>query len=242
MRALFARLAWLAIAAITLTGIAETVHAGSLRIMPIRVEAPPDARFCSLTIANDEDEPVSVQVRGYGWSKDTNGIDVLTEDTGFQVNPTILTLGAKEQRLVRCSLPPRYGQAEQTWRLLIDELPRPGPSPGGIRTLLRISLPVFRAPAGAAPDLVWSMGETTTGGVERPALVIENRGSRHTQVLSLELMFAQSGKGDTIAGSFYILAGGRAAVVLPDALAGAPITVRASTPDGPLDLRSGAGS
>jgi fimbrial chaperone protein len=243
MRARHLRLLSLACAALGLSGIPHGADAGSLRIMPIRVEAAPDARFCNLTIANDEDLPVSVQVRGYGWSKDASGTDVLTEDTAFQVNPTILTLAAKEQRLVRCGLPPLPGngeQSEQTWRLLIDELPRPGPSLGGIRTLLRISLPVFRAPANAQPDLVWSIREAATGGAAQPELVIENRGSRHAQVLALEVISAQA--GHTIAGSFYILAGGRAVVALPGGFAGAPSAVRANTPDGPLDLRSGAGS
>ena len=243
MPALPVRLFSLACAAIALTGIPDRADAGSLRIMPIRVETAPDARFCSLTIANDEDQPVSVQVRGYGWSKDASGTDVLTEDSAFQVNPTILTLAAREQRLVRCGLPPLPGkgaQNEQTWRLLIDELPRPGPSLGGIRTLLRISLPVFRAPADAQPDLVWSMREAVTGGAAQPELVIENHGSRHAQVLALEVISAQVGQ--TIAGSFYILAGGRAVVALPGGVGGAPSAVRANTPDGPLDLRSGAGS
>lgn len=267
MRTPSVRLLSLACAAIALTGYPDGAAAGSLRIMPIRVEAAPDARFCNLTIANDEDVPVSVQVRGYGWSKDASGTDVLTEDTGFQVNPTILTLAAKEQRLVRCGLPPLPAKGErneQTWRLLIDELPRATPSlgpslgpplgpplgpslgsslapaPGGIRTLLRISLPVFRAPADAHPDLVWSIREAETGGAVQPEMVIENRGSRHAQVLALEVMSAQADY--TITGSFYILAGGRTVVALPGGFAGAPSAVRANTPDGPLDLRSGAGS
>ncbi|WP_395390965.1 fimbria/pilus periplasmic chaperone [Novosphingobium sp. BL-8A] len=227
-------LAALALAAV---GIAVPVAAGSLRIMPIRVEVAADARFCSLTVANDEDVPVSVQVHGYGWSKDANGVDVLAEDAGFQINPTILTLGGKEERLVRCGLPPARGPGEQSWRLVLDELPRPGPSAGGVRTLLRISVPVFRASPDARPDLVWSIG--ADGGV--PALVIENRGLRHAQVTALELTARPPGQQARIGRSFYILAGGRAEVPLPAGFAGAPEAVRAITPDGPLDLRLRAG-
>ncbi|WP_395331237.1 fimbria/pilus periplasmic chaperone [Novosphingobium sp. BL-8H] len=247
-------------------GIAAPAAAGSLRIMPIRVEVAADARFCSLTITNDDVTPVSVQVRGYAWSKDAAGADVLSEDAGFQVNPTIVTLGAGQNRLVRCGLPPARevggpggepsggtGGAEESWRMVLDELPRPGPANGGIRTLLRISVPVFRTPADARPDLVWSIGDAPgagplSSGSAGPVLVIENRGQRHAQVLSLELTArpgsgraSGGGSGAVIKRSFYVLAGGRMEVALPAGFAGAPESVRATTPDGPLDLRSRAG-
>lgn len=241
MRGRGARLLALAVPALTAlaAGIAVPAGAGSLRIMPIRVEVNADARFCSLTVTNDEDTPVSVQVRGYGWSKDANNADVLTEDPGFQINPTIVTLAGKQERLVRCGLPPVTGTGEQTWRLVLDELPQPGPAVGGVRTLLRISVPVFRAAAEAQPDLVWSIGTDAQG---KPALVIENRGTRHAQVLSLDLEGAGSGQAPTrVTRSFYVLAGGRAEVALPGTLAGTPDSVRATTPDGPLDLRPRAG-
>ncbi|TCM19653.1 fimbrial chaperone protein [Novosphingobium sp. PhB165] len=229
---------------------AAPVAAGSLRVMPIRVEVPENARFCGLTVANDEDTPVSVQVRGYRWSKDANGEDVLAEDAAFQVNPTIVTLGAREERLVRCGMPPSgprtpSGVAEQSWRLVLDELPRPDAAPGstsrpgGIRTLLRISVPVFRAAAEAQPNLVWSLGSDAAG---RPVLVIENDGARHAQVLSLELEPVRAGQAPgTVTKSFYILAGGRTALPLPAGFEGVPGAVRAKTPDGPLDLRPRAG-
>lgn len=231
------------LAALVMTApLAAPAWAGSLRIMPIRVELAADARFCGLTITNDEDAPVSVQVRGYAWTKDAAGTDVLSDDPGFQVNPTIVTLGARQERLVRCGLPP-VSQAgpsagEQSWRMVLDELPRPGPANGGIRTLLRISVPVFRAPEEARPDLVWSIGDGAIGS--NGVLVVENRGGRHAQVLSLQL--ARRGGGSAaITKSFYILAGGRLELPLPAGFAGAPEAVRATTPEGPLDLRPRAG-
>lgn len=228
----------LASALLAAAAIATPAWAGSLRIMPIRVEVAADARFCSLTVANDEDAPVSVQVRGYRWSKDANGADVLAEDAGFQINPTILTFGPKQERLVRCGLPPvaTSGTGEETWRLVLDELPRPGPSLGGIRTLLRISVPVFRTPAEARADLVWSI-DADAGG--KPMLVVENRGTRHVQIISLDVTGARAPA--TIKKSFYVLAGGRAVVALPEDFAGRPDAIRAATPDGPLDLRPRAG-
>lgn len=227
----------LASALLAAAAIATPAWAGSLRIMPIRVEVAPDARFCSLTVTNDEDAPVSVQVRGYRWTKDANGADVLAEDAGFQINPTILTFGPKQERLVRCGMPaPGKAGGEETWRLVLDELPRPGPSLGGIRTLLRISVPVFRTPAEVRADLVWSLGTDPDG---KPALVIENLGGRHAQILSLDL--EGRGPSRTVKQSVYVLAGGRAIVPLPSDFAGRPDAIRAATPDGPLDLRPRAG-
>lgn len=191
----------------TLSAFGASAGASALRVTPIRVEVQAGKQFCSLSIANDGDQPVSVQVRGYRWSKDERGADVLDTAVGFQINPTIVTLKAQESRLIRCSLPPAEGAIEQTWRLVFDELLTPVSVtvPGEIRALLRISVPVFRAPDGASPDISWTLVRTPEGG---QSVVLTNSGSRHIRAISLELK-PSSGAGQRVERGFYLLAGGR---------------------------------
>ncbi|MFK4871880.1 molecular chaperone [Novosphingobium sp. ZW T3_23] len=196
--------------------------ASALRVTPIRIEVPPGDRFCAITLANDGDLPVSVQIRGFRWSKSEKGDDVLEPAGGLVINPTIVTLGGGMSRLIRCSLPRAEGAAEnagpesareETWRLLFDELATAdGPArPGEIRTLLRISVPIFRAGQGARADLAWEPSSRADAG---SIVAIVNRGNRHARVLSIELVSA-AGRVTLIRQGGYVLAGGRLEFAVP---------------------------
>lgn len=205
---------------------------------PIRVDVAPDKRFCALNVANDSEGPVSVQVRGYRWSRD-GGTDKLEPAPGLTINPTIVTLGNGETGLIRCSLPPPEGAMEETWRLILDELHTSDTvsAPGEIRTLLRISVPVFRAPTGAGPELDWAERESETG--EGRVLTIGNRGGRHVRVVGVDFT-AASGQQVHLDQGGYILAGGRLDVPLPSSHA-AITEVEVETDQGPLAvIRRGA--
>jgi len=206
--------------------------ASALRVTPIRIELQPDKRFCALTLANDGDLPVSVQVRGFRWSRGEQGEDLLEPVAGFSINPTIVTLAGQETRLIRCSLPAAEGAAEQTWRLLFDELATPDTpvGPGEIRTLLRISVPIFRAPRGAEPALDWTVRHDPGGGI---AAVIVNRGQRHVRVLSIS-MTATSGETVHLDRGGYILAGGCLAFPLPPSFPVSIAELRVQTDEGNL--------
>ncbi len=206
--------------------------AGTLRIAPVRVEVAPKKQFCSLSLSNDGAEPAIVQIRGYGWSRDDDGNDLLDQANGPAVNPSIVTIPTGETRLIRCSLPNKAGPVEESYRLVMDELPGANPAPGTIRTLLRISIPVFRAPVGAAPAMGWSV-EKGHGGATRLTLV--NRGNRHAQILAVILRpEASRAEPVRLARGFYLLAGGRVALPLPTPAAGGVAAVELETTQGRL--------
>ena len=43
----------------------QPAEAGAIRVTPVRVEVPAGRQFCALTVGNDADRPVTVQVRGF---------------------------------------------------------------------------------------------------------------------------------------------------------------------------------
>jgi fimbrial chaperone protein len=138
-----------------------------------------------------------------------------------------------QKRLVRCSLPPASGLTESTHRLLVDELPKGNPPPGTMQTVLRLSLPTFRKPQGAVPQLQWTSG---AGG----ALEVHNIGKAHAMVGKLIVTRAGQ-RPETIERGFYLLAGARR----PVSLAGgsAPITkVEAVTESGKVEAVAKAGT
>lgn len=207
------------------------VHAAALKVTPVLIRVDSGKQFCALSIGNDSDEPVHVQIRGYGWNKDRDGNDVLDPHAGVAVNPSILTLAPGKEGLVRCALPTIASSREETWRLIVDELPAPGQAsaPGIIKTRLRLSIPVFRAPDNARATLSWSQ----QGGTVR----LDNTGDRHVRVLGLtyELPAAHSG-AQRVDRSFYLLAGGSTLFPAPAGVTALSVL----TPDGPMPVRSPA--
>lgn len=201
-------LGWLApVVAVIALMLAPIARAGSLSVLPVRVEVAAGKQFCSLTIGNDGADDVTVQVRGLRWYQRTDGTDVLDETQRIAINPSIVTIPAGTKKLVRCSLPAQAGQAETTYRLIVSELPRRQQQPGMLQTLLQLSIPVFRAHAGANPALQWS-------ATEDGRLIITNTGKRHARVARLALRGA-AGEMAEAPGSFYLLAGASRVITAP---------------------------
>lgn len=210
--------------------------AGAISIAPTMVEVEAGRQFCSLTIGNDGAAPATVQIRGFDWQRDDDGTDQLSPAASIAFNPSIATLAAGEHRLIRCSLPsPPTGQqanVEQQWRFLIDELPAPvtAGQAAGIQTLLRLSIPVFRRPAGLVPKLVWSQFMLANG---QPALRLTNTGLRHVKVLGLALQ-GSDGSQQRVERSFYLLQAGTITLPLPTVSPKTIVKITATTTNGPL--------
>lgn len=195
-------------------------HAGALTVMPIKVEVAPGNQFCSLTIGNDANQDVTVQLRGYRWRQAGGGKDVLEAAADFITNPSIVTIPAGRKQLVRCSIPPDDAAPEDTFRLLINELPRAEAEPGTLKTLLQLSIPVFRSQPGARPQLMWSRRDDD-------CITLTNGGTAHARILSLSARraAAEPVQADQ---AFYLLAGANRQVDLCDAgpdVAGVDITL-----------------
>lgn len=219
-------------------GIAPA-RAGSLSVMPVRVDVAAGRRFCSLTLGNTSDQPVTVQVRAFAWSRDESGADILDPDNAFVLNPAIATIAPGASKLVRCSLPPTAPAAdsaavsgiEQPWRLIVDQLPDPNFNvPGTVQTLLRISIPVFRVTDKAAPHL--------TAALSGKALRLANSGTGHAKVLAVTVR-GTGGDAVTVDRPFYLLAGG-AQVVPIDRVPADPRLVLVRAEEGEFDVPLGS--
>jgi len=179
--------------------------AATIAVVPIRIELNSAASFCSLHVSNHGQDRVAIQVRGFAWSQLPDGTDRL-DPADIRVNPSIMELGPGQRRLVRCSLPPHPGATESAYRLLLDEVPRANPALGTMQTVLRLSVPIFRKPTGAAPQLQWKAAGAGT-------LELSNAGGMHAVVG--KLIVSRAGLGpETIERGFYLLAGARRTIAL----------------------------
>ncbi len=151
------------------------------------VEIQAGENASGLTLRNPDDQPLYGQVRLFRWDQ-ADGNDTLTPTQDIVASPPIVEIAPRTSQLVRLvritTAPPT---TEQSYRMVVDELPRPNLTPTtGITIRLRYSLPVFIEPAGAMgqPSLSWHLIHTDQGWIMR----VDNTGTRRAQIAAIELV------------------------------------------------------
>ncbi len=173
---LSASLAALLVATLTPAG----AGAANLQISPVSISFRATQTAAGITLQNFGDQPLHGQVRVFSWDQ-KDGEDVLAPATDVVASPPIMEVppnGAQTVRLVR-----RNGQSagrEQTYRILIDEIPRGEAAASGVAIRLQYSVPVFVMPLDekAAPQLAWSLVKKDGAWFLR----VNNTGAMHAQI------------------------------------------------------------
>ena len=200
-------------------------QAASLRVAPVLLDLKAPTAASSLRIWNDAKTPINVQVRIFRWTQ-KNGQDVYTAAQDVVASPPMTQLkGGAENliRIVRLSKAPL--RAEESYRVIVDELPPAGrPQSGTVNLVVRHSIPVFFSPA-------------STGDAE-PAWKI-TPGERRIRIANLML---SGGNGQAIARQQglvgYVLGGSAASFVVPATggkRGGGTLKISADSEGGPVN-------
>jgi fimbrial chaperone protein len=178
--------------------------AGSFGLAPIRVELSSGHTRGVLTLRNDDNEPVTVEVTSAAWSQ-SDGADRYGPTHDLIVTPPVFIVPAKGQQIVRVALREDAEiSAERAYRVFFEEVPAEfSKTFNGLHVALRVGVPVFVAPkAKAAPALVWRAQLTPAGDVQIEA---RNQGSAHLQVTDFDVRFGSKLEPVHVAGAKYIL-------------------------------------
>lgn len=167
--------------------VASVAHAATLQISPVMVELQSTENASGITLRNPGDQALYGQVRVFRWDQ-ANGDDTLTPTQDLIASPPLIQIAAQADQLVRLvrAIPAPVAR-EQSFRLLIDELPQPDATPtNGVTIRLRYSVPVFVEPAGVVgqASLSWHLIQSGQGWVMR----VDNTGTRHAQIAAVELV------------------------------------------------------
>lgn len=164
----------------------SVVEASAVRLAPIPVELPDRDQAGLVTLANEDSEPVNFQIRAFRWVQE-GGEDKLESTDQLVVSPPVFSIPGKTSfniRVVRTHPGPVNG--EETYRLLIDQLPKPVDSRkfgAGISMLIRSSLPVFIVNADAMADM-----HARVLSLDGKVYVdVTNRGNRHALMTAMTL-------------------------------------------------------
>ena len=173
--------------------VVQTATASTFNISPIRANLNAAHRTDVLTMVNQEDQPVVVQVRVMRWSQ-KDGEDQLDETRDVLATPPVLQIGPNSEQIVRTALRQTPDATQElSYRLIFQEVPQPAAADfTGLRVALRLSVPVFVAPARgkAVAAVSWEGRWSTDGKLE---LTATNRGTAHLQVTDFDVQFSAAG-------------------------------------------------
>jgi fimbrial chaperone protein len=205
MRSLFYGIGLLGLCAFQ-TGIAA---ASSLQVSPTRIDQVMPASAGVITLRNDQNKPVNVQVRVFRWSQ-VMGVERLDPTTDVVASPPSAQIGAGKQyllRVVRVSKAPVT--TEESYRVLVDELPDPSQLKAGtVNFTVRFSLPVFfRSEQSPAAQVSWNIRRANGGGY-----VLSGSNAGGTKLRLTDIQLLQSGRviGIKKEAGGYVLAGSSA--------------------------------
>lgn len=193
--------------------------ASGLQVAPISLQLGAQQTADGLWLSNTGDAPLHAQVRVFHWTQDAGG-DQLAPSHGLVISPPMLQLAPGARQLVRVIRSGAPAQArEDAYRVVIDELPVDAPAASaadapvgaetkrGLRFVLRYSVPVFLAPAGATPPAPQLKGSVVREGAHA-TLELSNAGGMHAQLGNLIYVDAQGKRSDLVPGLLgYVLAG-----------------------------------
>jgi fimbrial chaperone protein len=160
-------------------------QASSLRVSPILLDVAAPGATSTLTLLNDGDTQIHVQIRVFRWTG-TKGEPVLAPTDDVVVSPPAATLAPGTDyvvRVVRVAKQPVT--EEESYRILVDEVAdTTRGQASAIRFALRYSVPVFFSASAVTPAKVaWSLQPSGSTGV----LTASNNGGRRVRVANLKL-------------------------------------------------------
>jgi fimbrial chaperone protein len=182
--------------------------AGSFSLAPIRLEMDHATKTGVVTLHNDAELPVTIQIDTVAWTQGEDG-DRYAPSRDLIVTPPVFVVPAKGEQIVRVA---RRASAdagvELPYRLFFQEVPDTTPQSGtGLRIALRVGIPVFVVAAGAAPEVKFTAAVGEHGGIEISA---SNSGRAHLQISDFEVAAADGTPLGAVSGSRYLLPGSTA--------------------------------
>jgi fimbrial chaperone protein len=171
--------------AIALVFNALASQAASLQVQPAMLDIPAPGAASTITLRNAGTAPINVQVRIFKWSQ-SDGEERLESTEDVAASPPAVTLAPGTDyvaRIVRVVKRPIIG--EETYRLLVDELPISAEAKSNsVRLLIRHSIPVFFTASDRSPPAIdWGVSRRS----DRIILSARNAGDSHLRISAVTL-------------------------------------------------------
>jgi fimbrial chaperone protein len=185
-----------------------TAGAAEWRVTPIRLDLGRDAKSGAVTIVNESDERLQLQMAAFEWTQDKDGKDRYEETDDILFFPKIMIFDRKGEKILRAGVKGPAPAKEKTYRLFVEEIPEPKQAEGArVAIAIRFGLPVFVKPLKeeARGEVA---GLSMAGGVLNA--VVKNTGNVHFLIQGIRIR-GKNPKGEEIfskeLAGWYLLAG-----------------------------------
>ena len=165
-----------------------SLWAASLQVSPISVQFDGTDRAKEIWLTNTSSESIRAQTRVLVWTQ-TQNKDDLQPTKDLVASPVITEIKAGERQLVRViKTAPQPNHTEQTYRVLVDELPntQSDKQKTGLQLLLQYSIPVFVA---SSQDIAVQGGLTSLKDVkfsyQNQKITVKNNANSHVRLSQL---------------------------------------------------------
>ena len=158
---------------------AQEAFASSVNVTPVRISLDSRSKAERLSLRNNGDEEIRLQMDVYLWSQNDEGRDQYEPTSDIIVFPKLLSVPKGEERIVRVGLKKAFQvNRERTYRLYIQELPRPQDAKKGVAVtmLMKAGVPIFFAPQRVEMGGTLESLHLVKGTLE---LKMRNTGTRH---------------------------------------------------------------
>ena len=201
--------------------LTSAVKAATFSVDPIMITLEKSNSSASIAVTNQTSQPLRLQVTGFAWTQSVSGQIQLKKTDQLVYFPQLLSLAAGETKRVRVGVTGGQGATEKTFRIFMEELPslQSVLAPKGraqVTLLLKVGVPVFLKPAGAA--VVSGAVRNATIKGKTLAFDVANTGNSHFSIQDVVI----SGKGHAGNSAFsqkltgwYVLAGGMRHYIVP---------------------------
>lgn len=155
----------------------QEVFSANFSVSPVRIFFDGKNRTSILTIKNESEEILTLQLRAYKWQQDEEGKDIYSPTKDIIFFPKIFKVQNDEEKIIRLGTKIPQGLKEKTFRLYIEEIPEPRPvETTAVRILVKVGVPVFILPLKAETKGAIEKAELLKGSL---FITVKNKGNSH---------------------------------------------------------------
>lgn len=191
-------------------------HSAEWQVIPIRLDFDKNSKTGVITVKNQGNEKLNVQMSLSEWIQDEQGKDVYRDSQELIFLPKLATLEPKGEQVLRVGIRAPAVSVEKSFRLFITEIPQPRPAEASTVTLaMRFGVPIFIKPLKEEAAGTVAKAELNKGAL---SLTIKNTGNIHFNIRSISVKGVAEGTGELFSkeiSGWYLLSGAARTYVIP---------------------------
>jgi len=151
-KALRRKILTFSIFAIVLLILPGNVLCANFSLNPVRVYFDSSNKTNMVTVTNNSDEDITVQLRAYSWEQNAKSENMYSPTKDIVFFPKIAHIKKAEKKIVRLGTRVPQGDQEKTYRLYIEEIPNSQKTENtAVQIVMKVGVPVFIAPLNSEP-------------------------------------------------------------------------------------------